>query len=107
MNHSTTRRHLIKNLGKALAGVFSFSLARRAKAAVQTALVSTPAPTGYDPTRHKWLMAIDINRCIGCGLCAQACKTENHVPLGAYFRTWIERYIIKKPPAAAAWAWAA
>ena len=42
-------------------------------------------------------MAIDINRCIGCGLCAEACKEENHVPEGPYFRTWIERYMIPKP----------
>ena len=42
-------------------------------------------------------MAVDVNRCIGCGLCAEACKKENHVPEGPYFRTWVERYIITKP----------
>jgi Fe-S-cluster-containing dehydrogenase component len=87
----------LKSLTQALAGVLSFSIARGAKAAVQNGLASSPAPNQYDAFQHKWLMAIDIDRCIGCGLCAEACKTENHVPAGAYFRTWIERYIIKKP----------
>ena len=97
MKPTTTRRSVLKHLAQAVAGVVSYGAARSAKAAVQNALVSTPAPAQYDPTDHKWLMAIDIDRCIGCGLCAEACKKENHVPEGAYFRTWIERYIIKKP----------
>ena len=43
-------------------------------------------------------MCFDVDKCIGCGLCVDACKKENHVPEAAhYFRTWIERYIIKKP----------
>jgi Fe-S-cluster-containing dehydrogenase component len=38
-------------------------------------------------------MAIDIEKCIGCGNCVRACKTENDVPLEShYFRTWVERY---------------
>ena len=47
---------------------------------MQKVLVSTGAPKDYDPTKHKWAMAIDANRCIGCGLCAEACKKENNVP---------------------------
>ena len=48
---------------------------------------------GYDITRHWWAMAIDIDKCIGCGGCVRACKTENGVPLEPYyFRTWVERY---------------
>ena len=42
---------------------------------------------------HWWAMAIDIDKCIGCGGCVRACKTENDVPLEPYFfRTWVERY---------------
>ncbi len=42
-----------------------------------------------------WGIGIDIKKCIGCGLCAQACKTENHVPdKPFYFRNWVEQYTI-------------
>lgn len=48
---------------------------------------------GYRTTEHWWAMAIDIDKCIGCGKCAQACKQENDVaPEPLYFRTWVERY---------------
>lgn len=39
---------------------------------------------------------IDIEKCIGCGRCAGACKNENNVPHEPfYFRTWVEQYTIK------------
>jgi len=92
-----TRRHVFGRIGVAIAGLLTTAAARSVKAAVQKVFVSASAPKDYDATRHKWLMCIDINRCIGCGLCAEACKKENHVPEGPCFRTWIERYIIPKP----------
>ncbi len=89
---------MLGQLAAGLAGLAALPLAASTKAVVKTVLVSSSAPKGYDPTKHKWLMAIDINRCIGCGLCVEACKKENSVPEGpSYFRTWIERYVIKKP----------
>jgi Fe-S-cluster-containing dehydrogenase component len=49
----------------------------------------------YDPEAHSWGMGIKIDRCIGCGRCANACKLENDVPaLPFYFRTWVERYVV-------------
>ena len=46
-------------------------------------------------TKHWFGMAIDIEKCIGCGNCAKACKIENNVPADPfYFRTWIEQYTI-------------
>lgn len=49
-----------------------------------------------DPTKPWWGYGIDIEKCIGCGRCANACKTENNVPRQPfYFRTWVEQYTIK------------
>jgi tetrathionate reductase subunit B len=51
----------------------------------------------YDATQHCYGMAVDVAKCIGCGRCAEACKTENDVPREPqYFRTWIERYTVLK-----------
>ena len=97
MSECLTRRSVFNRVGAALAGVMTAAVARTAKAAVQRVLVSTTAPKGYDPTKHTWLMCLDVNKCIGCGLCVEACKRENHVPQGNFFRTWIERYVIAKP----------
>ncbi len=50
----------------------------------------------YRTTDHWWAMAIDIEKCIGCGLCVRACKEENDVPREPmYFRTWVERYRVR------------
>lgn len=41
-------------------------------------------------------IGIDIAKCIGCGRCANACKSENNVPREPFFfRTWVEQYTIK------------
>ena len=97
MNKRVSRRNVMGTLGATAAGLLAFPAAKTAKAAVQNVLVSTTAPKAYNPTKHKWVMAIDASRCIGCGLCAEACKKENQVPKGPYFRTWVERYVITKP----------
>lgn len=45
----------------------------------------------------RYGMGIQINKCIGCGRCVEACKEENEVPPEPfYFRTWVERYVIRK-----------
>ena len=58
---------------------------------------STAKAKDYDATKHYYGMGIQVNKCIGCGRCVEACKDENGVSKEPfYFRTWVERYTIKK-----------
>ncbi len=48
-------------------------------------------------TKPVYGMGIQIDKCIGCGRCVEACKIENDVPREPFFfRTWVEKYVIKK-----------
>jgi molybdopterin-containing oxidoreductase family iron-sulfur binding subunit len=48
-----------------------------------------PLPGDYDPkqdfypphphSEYRWAMAVDLDRCVGCGACAVACSAENNV----------------------------
>jgi Fe-S-cluster-containing dehydrogenase component len=56
---------------------------------------AVPASPAYDPTDHWYGMGVDVDKCIGCNRCVEACKAENGVPDEPfYFRTWVERYSI-------------
>jgi len=64
--------------------------------AQEPAAAPASGPTPYDPREHYYGMGIDIDKCIGCGRCADACKAENNVPRDPHhFRTWVERYVIQ------------
>ncbi len=81
-----TRREALFEAGKYL------FLTGAAQAALEfvTAGRAEAAPT-YNVQDHWWGMIIDIDKCIGCGNCVEACAKENKVPDG-FYRTWIERY---------------
>lgn len=89
---SETRREFVAKAGKLL------MLVGASSRAIDHVLAGTPeASPDYDRRQHWWAMMIDIEKCIGCGNCVRACKTENDVPLeAAYSRTWVERYHV--PP---------
>ena len=51
--------------------------------------LTLPLKEGYDPKRdfykphehdgYRWAMAVDMDRCIGCGACAAGCYAENNI----------------------------
>ena len=54
-----------------------------------------PVVARYDAAAHRWAFVVDTRTCIGCGLCVQACKQENGVPLDEeHTRTWVERHVV-------------
>jgi len=86
----SSRRKFLKNLfvlllsGGAIEGIL--------KAFPKVALAREVPRTG------KWYgFGVSVDKCIGCTRCVEACKTENDVPREPfYFRTWVERYVIRK-----------
>ncbi len=83
MEHDLDRRELLR------------VLLRGAGAAV---LLRAAGPTlvlaAEDRAGRRLGMGIQIERCIGCGKCAEACKAENGVLREPFFfRTWVERYV--------------
>lgn len=56
-------------------------------AAVGAAALATPGVNVEAATKKKaprWVMVMDLRRCIGCRACTVACKSENRVSLGRF-----------------------
>jgi tetrathionate reductase subunit B len=90
------RRDFLRFFGSAIAcggtALTANAILRQASAAVES--VPNPSIPGYDWTRHRWAFGVDVNRCIGCLRCVEACKVENTVVRDPnHFRTWLERYV--------------
>jgi molybdopterin-containing oxidoreductase family iron-sulfur binding subunit len=47
--------------------------------------------------QRKWIMVIDLEKCIGCSACTIACKAENHLPPGVVYRPVLEEEIGEYP----------
>ncbi len=64
---------------------------RKARAEKMKPQITMPLPEGWDkkidfypPHWHdiRWVMVVDLDRCIGCGACVVACYAENNVACG-------------------------
>ena len=85
---SCSRRNFLKKgIGGAIVASlplssFKFLSPAEAKAAV-----------GDPDVRRGFL--VDTYKCVGCGFCVKACKTENKIPYELPItRTWVERYVV-------------
>ncbi|GAG64210.1 unnamed protein product, partial [marine sediment metagenome] len=84
----SSRRNFIKKSAAAAGTLAVTSLLKPFDAII----FATDPPTDGGPW---WGIGIDISKCIGCGMCATACKVENQVPVEPfYFRTWVEQYTV-------------
>jgi Fe-S-cluster-containing dehydrogenase component len=68
----------------------------RADGAPGSADPAAPGVEGYRASEHWYGMGIEVEKCIGCNRCVEACKAENGVSKDPFnFRTWVERYRVK------------
>lgn len=83
-----SRRRFLSNAAMLAGGIF-VSTSKNSIGALLYA-------TGRKDPKGPWYgMGIDLEQCIGCGHCANACKSENGVSREPfYFRTWVEQYTI-------------
>ena len=87
---SESRRNFLKK-SAALAGTI---LATSALEPFRAIVFAASEPE--DSTKPWYGIGIDIEKCIGCGMCAKACKSENDIPKEPfYYRSWVEQYTIK------------
>jgi molybdopterin-containing oxidoreductase family iron-sulfur binding subunit len=40
--------------------------------------------------QRRWVMAIDVRKCVGCSACTVACAVENKLPPGQFYRVVLE-----------------
>ncbi len=86
----SSRRKFIKSTTLLAGGAVAYFITEPARALV----IATQEPANGNGPWYG--IVIDIEKCIGCGRCANACKLENDVPEEPFFfRSWVEQYTIK------------
>jgi Fe-S-cluster-containing dehydrogenase component len=87
------RRKFLQTSAAFIGGTILYSLVKPFKLLAQPNDKDSKVDKANDTL---WGMGVDIETCIGCGKCAEACKIENNVPKEPfYFRTWVEQYTVK------------
>jgi len=103
--------------GRQLARSMTLVQYQAARETGQRPALRLPLPEGYTRKNdvykshphpdYRWIMVVDLDRCIGCGACVVACYAENNVPsvgkeqvLRGREMSWlrIERYFEKEEP---------
>jgi len=73
------------------------ALAAATPACAVVLLTQADARAAVGDSKVRWAFLVDTEKCVGCGLCVSACKTENEIPYDApVTRTWVERYVVTK-----------
>ncbi|RMG95984.1 MAG: 4Fe-4S dicluster domain-containing protein [Chloroflexi bacterium] len=114
----TTRRRLLQTL-VGVAGVATVAAAGPVKKATEATTISldtipvdAPVVTSdgkVDPlermradlaralqkpvSERRWVMVIDLRKCVGCSACTISCVAENHLPPGVVYRPVVEEEI--------------
>ena len=110
----TSRRDFLRGLaGAAGATTTAVTPARKAAAAIPLSTVRLNSPAAdngaQDPLERmradlaralekpveerRWVMVIDLRKCVGCHACTIACVAENHLPPGVVYRPVLEEEI--------------
>lgn len=91
---NNNRRNFFKTSAAFIGGTIAFSIVKPFELLGQSKVEDKSDDKDLKPL---WGMGVDIEKCIGCGKCSEACKIENNVPKEPfYFRTWVEQYTVKK-----------
>lgn len=85
----SSRRKFIKSAATASGAILAYTWLKSTQFLIH-------ASEPEDKNLPWYGIIIDIEKCIGCGACAKACKNENDVPKEPFFyRTWVEQYTVK------------